>query len=1042
VHKGRSSFVILDVFTPRSGSLAWALVLALSTAIVPGSPAGAAEDHTGGATRTVTLITGDRVTVAGGAVTVAPGRGRLGIPFATSTVDGRTRVVPADALPLLRADKLDERLFDVTGLIAAGYDDRRTDLPLIASGGAATSGTRVRKLPDIGATAVRTPKKDLARAWKARTNRGKLWLDAKGKFTAAEGVQQIGATLAWQEGLTGEGVTVGVIDSGVDVTHPDLAAIVAAQTDFSTGTPTTGEVHDNVGHGTAVASILAGSGAASDGRYRGVAPGARLVSAKVGDWEVTESAVIAAMEWTAGVEHAKVVNMSLGFPNTAGSDPMETAVNEMTEKYGTLFVVAVGNDGNNGNNPNNGDDYIIGSPADAAAALSVGAVDRDDQLAAFSSRGPGLDGDTIKPEITGPGVDITHALSSDAGSGSYASGSGTSFAAPHVAGSAAILAQRHPDWTPAQLKAALMGTARPTEGLGAYAQGAGRVDVARAVHTTLLADPPSLSMGTQATGQAITKTISYRNFGTRPLTVALRVTAPFTVNASALTVPAGGTATAQVTVPATLTGGAHTGQLTATAGEQVVTTPVAVVRETAKVDLNLHVLGHDGLPTDGHYTQVIGLDTPYLHDTVYDYPWTPDVELRVPSGRYAIITQYFREAADGTWVSVAVAQPSVSVTAATDITVDTRIAKPVTATVPDTRARFDAGSVAFGVRTPNGWASYAVNSYGGALSSAQLGRDGDDAFLSVVRMAYTSGADAYHLAWPVRGRVPTGFTGAVTARDLAVERGEMHRQAADSALSLTAGVHVPGNPLIFAPLTTEPSATRYFNTTGGIRWSTGMYEWREEANYEEILTVGEPRRYEPGKRYTAGYGAPVIAPCLTGDGNTWTYDRLRIRVAMNCDSAGHIGTTSNVPGSTTLFRDGSQLALSAIGGEANFRVPRARAGYRLHLEQSRPAVFVTSTATTVDWTFTDPAAVPALGTVRIEPAGAAVRMTVPAGARSVALDVSHDDGATWQTATVRRNADGTYRAAVSRNGYTSLRVTAKGSSATVVETVIRALPPA
>jgi hypothetical protein len=122
-------------------------------------------------------------------------------------------------------------------------------------------------------------------------------------------------------------------------------------------------------------------------------------------------------------------------------------------------------------------------------------------------------------------------------------------------------------------------------------------------------------------------------------------------------------------------------------------------------------------------------------------------------------------------------------------------------------------------------------------------------------------------------------------------------------------------------------------------------------------------------------------------------------------------------------------------------VPRARADYRLHLRQTRPAAFATSTATTVDWTFTDPAAVPALGMVRISPAGAGVRLTAPAGTRSVALDVSGDDGATWQAATVRRNADGTYRAAVARTGFTSLRVTAKGSAATVTETVIRALPP-
>jgi subtilisin family serine protease len=1037
------------VFTSRRTAArrtaSWALAFVLATTTVASSPVYAAEESAGNPAQTVTLITGDRVTVTGGAAAVTPGPGRKGIPFATSTAGGRTRVVPADALPLLRAGRLDERLFDVTGLIAAGYDDRRTDLPLITTGGAAISGARVRALPSLGATAVRTPKKDLARSWKSRigqgADKGKVWLDAKGRFTAADGVQQIGATLAWREGLTGEGVTVGVIDSGVDVTHPDLAPIVAAQTDFSTGTPSTGEVHDIIGHGTAVASILAGTGTASEGRYRGVAPGVRLVSAKVGDWEVTESAVIAAMEWTAGVERAKVVNMSLGFPNTAGSDPLEAAVDEMTERYGTLFVVAAGNDGNNGNNPNNGDDYLIGSPADAAAALSVGAVDRNDQLAAFSSRGPGHEGNAVKPEITGPGVDITHALSSDSGSGSYDVGSGTSFAAPHVAGSAAILAQKHPEWTPAQLKAALMGTARPAEGLGAYAQGAGRVDVARAVHATLLADPPALNLTADTA-----ETVTYRNHGARPLTVTLRVTTPFTVSPSTLTVPAGGTATARVTAPATLPGGAHTGRLTAGAGAEAVTTPIATVRDTAKTDLNLHVLGHDGLPTEDHYTQVIGLDTRYLHDTLFDYPWTADLELRVPSGRYAILTQYFHQAEDGTWTSTAIAQPMVrtDTRSSTDITVDARITRPVTATVANTDTRFDAGSVAFGVRTPNGWASYAVNSYGGALRSAQLGADGDDTFLSVIRMSYADEAAAavHHLAWPIKGRVPTGFSSTVTTRDLAAETGEMHQQATDSLSHMTAAVHLPGIPLTLAPLSTTPSSTRWFSSTGGVRWSTELYEWREDARYEEVRTVNKPRRYEPGERYTAVYGAPVLAPCRTGDGSAWTGDRLRIRFAMSCDSAGHAGTTSNVPGSTTLFRDGRQVAISGIAGEANFRVRPTGGRYRLHLEQSRPAAFRTATNTTVDWTFTDPAAVAALGTVRIEPAGAGLRLTAPAGTRSVTLDVSHDDGATWQSTPVRRAGDGTFRATVTRAGSTSLRVAATTPLATVTQTVIRALPPA
>src|SRR5690349_4665818 len=83
--------------------------------------------------RTVTLITGDRVSLSSeGGVSVLPRAGRTNIPMLTSTVSGHVRVVPADALPLLRAERLDPRLFDVTGLLVDGYSDARADLPIIA----------------------------------------------------------------------------------------------------------------------------------------------------------------------------------------------------------------------------------------------------------------------------------------------------------------------------------------------------------------------------------------------------------------------------------------------------------------------------------------------------------------------------------------------------------------------------------------------------------------------------------------------------------------------------------------------------------------------------------------------------------------------------------------------------------------------------------------------------------------------------------------------------------------------------------------------
>ncbi|MET0495375.1 MAG: S8 family serine peptidase [Actinoplanes sp.] len=1072
----------------RSKLLSVSLVVLLlgtaegGTAQAAATPAGEIADLS----RTVTLITGDRVTVLGnGAVSVRPGPGRDKIPMLTSTAAGHVKVIPADALPSLRADRLDARLFDVTGLLTAGYDDRRADLPLIVGDAAGATGTVVRRLSSVKATAVRTRKRDLGRQWgagrAAKGRTGKVWLDAVGHFTGAEGVQQIGAPAAWKAGLTGAGITVGVIDSGVDVTHPDLAGRVAAQLDFSPlaegGTPTTEDIHDYDGHGTHVASILAGSGAASDGRYRGVAPDVRLVSAKVGDDVTTQSSVIAAMEWAAGTEHAKVVNMSLGFPDTPGADPIETALNDLTAQHGTLFVVASGNDGKNSNGPNNGNDYSILSPASAAGALSVGAVDHDNQLADFSSRGPGLDGDIIKPEITAPGVDVTGALSKDSyryDGQPYDTGYGTSYAAPHAAGSAAILAQRHPDWGPELLKSALMGSARPTPGIGVFAQGAGRVDIPAALGTSLLADPPAVSLGKQAwphTGNApITRTVTYRNPGPKPLTVALRldVAAPggapaptglFTLSTTALTVPGGGTAQARVTANASATApdGPYSGQLTATAKGRAVRTPVGLIREAEFHDLTLHIVGRDGQTPEEFYTQVIGLDTPYLHDTLADYPWLPDVTLRVPKGRYAIVSRIAGQDGDD-WASTVLAQPSLSVTKDTDLTLDARIAQPVQVTVPEAGAVRASGAVDIGVRGLSGWLSTGIRTSGTTRAyTAQLGANvAGDAFVSSVRAAFSDGADpsayAYQLGWVQPGTLPSGFTRSVTAGELATEQVSVRRQLPVSEAELEATMVIPGYPLTTIATSTPPAGELRVNGAGGVQWASGVYEWQDDVGgYAETHTVGSPVAYQAGRTYTSAWNAPVIAPCLPpGSGVAWADGVLTVRVPMTCDGAGHPSTIYPTTGTTTLLRDGKEVATSDVGGRATFSLRPESGKYRLHTEATRAAPFETSTRTTADWTFTDPAVLPDLYTVRLTPvlddaapAGGAftIPMVTAARVKAVGLEVSYDDGATWQAAGVKHTGAGSWEGKVvhpSTGGYASLRVTASGGGSKVVQTVLRA----
>ena len=194
---------------------------------------------------------------------------------------------------------------------------------------------------------------------------------------------------------------------------------------------------------------------------------------------------------------------------------------------------------------------------------AVGAVNRDDTLAEFSSRGPRWNNNAVKPDITAPGVDIVAAKAKNGQIGTpvgvaHVALSGTSMATPHVAGAAAILAAKNPQWKAEDIKAALMNSAKPNPSLTVYDQGAGRLDVGRAVSTNVSTDHGGLSLGTALwphdDDKPIERKLTYRNAGSEPVTLDLSVTEVkpaanglFSVSPAKLTIPAGGTAEATVT---------------------------------------------------------------------------------------------------------------------------------------------------------------------------------------------------------------------------------------------------------------------------------------------------------------------------------------------------------------------------------------------------------------------------------------------------------------------------------------------------------------
>ncbi len=329
-------------------------------------------------------------------------------------------------------------------------------------------------------------------------------------------------------GPSGEGVTVAILDSGVGVS-PDLdQSRLVGWVDLVKGRK---HPYDDAGHGTFVAGLIAGDGSASlpveDGgwattQFRGVAPAADVVAVKVLDrfGQGRASTVIAGIAWVIAHKDElgiRVLNVSIG-GNPSGptaEDPMAQAV-EAAWKAGIVVVCAAGNEGEFG--PGG-----VLSPGNDPAVITVGASDTrqtadvgDDAVCAYSSIGPTLYDEVAKPDLVAPGnrlvslrerasyIDRTFPenvvpvaeYAPDAPpsvKSAYFRLSGTSTAAPVVAGAAALLLEQDPSLTPDDVKVRLLRSADPLPGATALQQGAGLLDVDGALAEACRAEGPALS---------------------------------------------------------------------------------------------------------------------------------------------------------------------------------------------------------------------------------------------------------------------------------------------------------------------------------------------------------------------------------------------------------------------------------------------------------------------------------------------------------------------------------------------------------------------
>ncbi|MEU5948805.1 S8 family serine peptidase [Micromonospora sp. NPDC047465] len=1076
----------------RRVAAALAVVLPLTLGGVPAAASTTASPPAGvtagGAARTVTLtlVTGDTLTVTTGptgVLSVAPqaGEGREDITFTTrSDGPGDISVFPSDALPLVADGALDARFFDVDRLVEYGYDDaHQADLPLIVEhprGTAAPALGRLlpaarvtRDLTRLRMTAMRTGKAERKALWRQLTAGGRMrsevsrvWLDGRTRVTLDHSVPQIGAPTAWQSGSTGKGVTVAMLDSGYDSDHPMLAGRVAMAQDF-TGV---GSAEDDHGHGTHVLSTIGGT---TDGTLRGVAPDARLVVGKIctAGGSCPDSATLAGMEWAVTTAGAKVVNMSIGGPDEPGGNPLEQAINELSAQTGALFVVAAGNSGENGVS-------TVESPGTADAALSVGAVDRSDKLAYFSSRGSRIGDHAVKPEITAPGVGIVAAR---LGGGSVAM-SGTSMATPHVAGAAALLAQRFPTWTGAQLKAALLGAATPNAGLNPYQQGTGRVDVARAVGQPVTVSPANLTAvagwGRQP-GTEKSHELTYRNDGDTAVTLGLTVDTPsspggqpgnpamFTLDQQSVTVPAHGTASVTVTVHDVMPRGTQAAVLTAATADGAVSvrsllgdhTPVPSWRLTATA------IDRAGQPAKG----TVQLIDRYNEATYFLNLSGGTATQTVPEGQYWAVQGIGTSAPRSTSLVVV----PVTVDADRTVTLDARTANPVDVRVDDTEA--EGVSLVAGVSLPVTDGTREV--------SATVGRAVDFGTLYVAPVADPAVSYRAHATFARKGASSTApspfFYHVVDKRTGGVPADLSYRTGREGLARVTVDYRAQGAPSGGDSGATPADGHPMAIFDQPVAFPSKVVDWRTPGAWNDRIRVAgrmpaeiTPRTYGPGQDNRLVWNGAVLGPNMGLDalarlGNDMGLHNWNGVQWLISGNEGETGVDWGAEGFLDLSRDGQLIKRwNAVGWyQSGTVVPADEGVYTLHgvLTRNRPYAGL-STRVECEWTFRSAASneltvLPLLG-VRAEVKGLDMSNSAVAASTSeltvtvqrspgaapspttlTGLEVSYDDGTTWTPVEVE---DGTAKVKNPRtDGFVSLRATAADAVGnTVRQTILRA----
>ena len=399
--------------------------------------------------------------------------------------------------------------------ITTKITQRKTKLNNIASH-AKSTGADVLGIYPIGNIVSVEISKDMLDELTKSDDIKNIWPNKKVYPVLDKSVPQINAQDLWSEGLRGAGVTIAILDTGIDKTHLMLKGKVIKEEVFS-GTSLT----PCGSHGTHVAGIAAGT-KAYGGSYDGVAPDAKIMSGKVlgetgecyGYWDQ----IIAGINWAVDPDGnpstddgADVISMSLGGAHSDPFGPASMAIKDAVDA-GVPVVVASGNCGPC--SPCEG--YIgVSTPGVSPYAITVGAVNDYNEYACFSS-GEYVEGVGIKPDVVAPGV----AIMSSVPGNRYESWQGTSMATPHVAGAAALLIQANPQITPEQIKAIFEYTATDLGDEGKDIKfGSGLINLQGITDAKLLATPGTITDSIVISKMFETE-ITLLNYGTKSILIS------------------------------------------------------------------------------------------------------------------------------------------------------------------------------------------------------------------------------------------------------------------------------------------------------------------------------------------------------------------------------------------------------------------------------------------------------------------------------------------------------------------------------------------